>query len=86
MVKYPGDRVDLTDSYEGLPPGKFVVGTLFENRGTVYFADSCDDVASYAKPREWATRTAKVLADEAKAERDAAANVPLPLTLAEVFE
>lgn len=31
MVKYPGDRVDSTDHYEGLPPGQYVVGTLFDN-------------------------------------------------------
>lgn len=32
LVKYPGDRVDKTDNYKGLPPGKYVVGTLFDGR------------------------------------------------------
>jgi len=32
MVKYPGDGLDPTDNYEGLPPGKFVVGTLFDSQ------------------------------------------------------
>ncbi len=32
MVKVPGDGVDSTDNFEGLPPGKFVVGTLFDTR------------------------------------------------------
>ena len=32
MVRYPGDRVDKTDVYRGLPPGKWVVGTLFDGR------------------------------------------------------
>jgi len=32
MVKVPGDGVDSTDNFEGLPPGRFVVGTLFDTR------------------------------------------------------
>lgn len=32
MVRYPGDRVDKSDVYQGLPPGKWVVGTLFDGR------------------------------------------------------
>lgn len=32
MVKVPGDRVDSTDAYSGLPSGKYVVGMLFDTR------------------------------------------------------
>ena len=32
MMKYPGDKVDESDHYEGLPPGQFVVGTLFDSK------------------------------------------------------
>jgi hypothetical protein len=32
MVSYPGDRVDATDAYQGLPKGKWLVGTLFDGK------------------------------------------------------
>ncbi len=32
MTKYPGDGLDITDRYEGLAPGQFVVGTLFDSK------------------------------------------------------
>jgi len=32
MVKIPGDGLDVTDNFEGLPSGKYVVGMLFATR------------------------------------------------------
>ncbi|MCE9625116.1 MAG: hypothetical protein K8R69_06660, partial [Deltaproteobacteria bacterium] len=32
MVKIPGDGVDVTEHFEGLPSGKYVVGMLFDTR------------------------------------------------------
>lgn len=37
MVKYPGDGVDSTDRYQGLKPGQFVVGTLFDSRDRAHW-------------------------------------------------
>ena len=56
-----------------------------ERKQRVFFSDDYPDDTN-ERAGSWGEKTAKVLADEAKAERDAAANVPLPLTLAEVFE
>jgi hypothetical protein len=32
MVKIPGDGVDSSDAYSGLPSGKYIVGTLFDTK------------------------------------------------------
>jgi len=32
MVKVPGDGIDQSDHYAGLPPGKYIVGMLFDTK------------------------------------------------------